>query len=265
MGEQKAITYTQKALYYEELLLQALQVQFNRQLNKILMNLNRVERSVGVKTKDYVTDLLDWEEADSDMQKATLPHILQIIIETGQKAMLDLGLDPGMYDPYTEAIQAFMEARSIKLASDINDETEKQLRATLTEAINAGESTFQMRARIELVMGTATIMRADLISRTEVARAQSAGDIYAWTQSGVVDGKEWYTAMDERVCKFCGPMNGRIIGLEENFFNKGDLQVETTTNKKGEERQVTYNHSYDDVPGAPLHPKCRCTLLPVRL
>jgi hypothetical protein len=147
---------------------------------------------------------------------------------------------------------------------DVNDETEKQLRASLTAGINAGESTYQIRARVEQILGVASTMRADLITVTEVARAQSYADISAWDQSGNVTGKEWFTARDERVCNFCGPMDGRTIGLEENFYDKGDIQTESGKNRKGVETNFVYHHDYDNVPGAPLHPRCRCTLLPVR-
>ncbi|MCF8783205.1 phage minor head protein [Rhodococcus ruber] len=272
MGEQKALAYTQKALFYEEQLLQALQVQFNRQADIILSNLTAkpVERALKangeqIRAKDYVSVLIDWDAADEDMKATVTPHILQVIIETGQQAMRDLGLDPGLYEPYAEAIQLYMEARATKIATDINDTTERQIRATLTEGINAGESGMELRARVEAVMGIAATARADLITVTEVARAQSAADIFAWEQSGVVEAKEFYTTLDERRCAYCKDMHGKVIGLDQNYFDKGDVQVVTVTNRKGEEVQHTMNHDYDDVPAPPLHNRCRCTLLPVRM
>lgn len=116
-----------------------------------------------------------------------------------------------------------------------------------------------------MVLGLAATLRADLIAVTEVARAQSVADVNAWSQSGVVEGTEWFTAEDEKVCKFCGPMNGRVIGLEETFYSKGDVQVESGKNRKGETTNYTYKHDYDDALGAPLHPRGRYTLLPVRI
>lgn len=264
MGERKALAYTEQAAFYEEALLTALQVQFDRQLNTILMNIQTVERSLTSKTKDYVTEIISWESADADMGAALQPHLLEMLIQTGQQAIQDLGLNPSLYDPYSEAVQLYLEHRSTKIAEDVNDETEKQLRATLTEGINAGESTYQIRARIELVMGIAATMRADTITRTEVARAQSAADIYAWNQSGVVEAKQWYTTLDERRCPYCKDLHGRIVALDENYFDKGDIQVVETTNKKGEKVSRSMHHDYDDVPGCPLHPRCRCTLVPVR-
>ena len=88
-----------------------------------------------------------------------------------------------------------------------------------------------------------------------MSRAQGFADIQAWTQSCVVTGKEWFTSEDDRVCPFCMALDGKVTGLSENFFDKGDSQ---TIDGK------TQHYNYDDVPANPLHVKCRCTLLPVR-
>lgn len=256
--------YTKKAAFHEQQLLQAIQGQFNRQRDTIVGNLAVVQRSKDWTTRDYVSSLIDWDSADEQMKLALAPGLLDVLIEAGIDAVALLGQPTDTYDPYAEAVQRYHDARTTKIAEDINDTTERQLRATLTEGINAGESTHALAARIEAVMGIASTVRADLITVTEVARAQSAADIFAWTQSGVVEGKEWYTAKDERVCPWCRDMHGKIIGLDENYFDKGDIQVVETTNRKGEEVRRTMHHDYDDVPGCPLHNRCRCTLLPIR-
>jgi SPP1 gp7 family putative phage head morphogenesis protein len=231
----------------------------------VLAAVDNTPQQRSVRSKDYVADLIQWDTYDEAMKQVLAPYLYAVIIELGQDAIAELGLQPSQYDPYTPNIMRYQDERSTKIAADVNDETEKQLRASVTEGLVNGESTHQIRARIEQVFGFALTQRADLIAQTEVARAQTFGDIEAWTQSGLVEGKEWYTAHDERVCKFCGPMDGRVTGLNEVFFSKGDVQVEDATNRKGEKTTVTYNHDYDDVPGAPLHPRCRCVLLPVRV
>ncbi|TDX78624.1 SPP1 gp7 family putative phage head morphogenesis protein [Rathayibacter sp. PhB151] len=265
-GAVNADLYTRKAAGYETSLLTGIQREFNRQRDEVLANVATVQRTfTGQRTKDYIDSLLNWEQADVAMKAAVEPALLAVIIETGMDAMQQIGMQPSTYDPYSEAITAWYQQRTTKVAEDVTDETEKQLHATLTEGVNAGESSYQLQPRIEAVMGLASTLRADLIAQTEIARAQSYADIAAWDQSGIVTAKEWYTAQDERVCKFCGPMHGRVIGLEENFYSKGDVPTEAGTNRKGEEMPYVCNHVYDDVVGAPLHPRCRCTLLPVRV
>ena len=246
-------------------MLQALRTQFDRQRDAILNNLTTVQRAQKQRTKDYVTDLLDWSEYDEAMQKALAPYIYAVLVDAGADAMAVLGMAPSVYDPFTPALRKYQQTRSTKIAKDINDETEKQLRASIIEGINEGEGTYQIRARVESVMGIASTQRADLIAQTEVAKAQSFADIEAWSQSGVVEAKELYTAMDERVCRQCGPLHGTVIPLRDNFFNKGDTQTTTYTNRNGDERSVTFKYDYDDVFGPAIHPRCRCTLLPVRI
>ncbi|WP_231454656.1 phage minor head protein [Arthrobacter sp. AK04] len=198
------------------------------------------------------------------MIAAISPSIYQTITETGKDAMLSISQAPSMYDPFTDVIRKYILERTKKIAVDVNDETEKQLRASLVEGIDKSEGINQLRARIESIMGFAATVRADLIASTEVARAQSYADVQAWGQSGVVEAKEWYTAHDEHQCPFCSAMDGKIINLEENYFDKGDQQIAEGTNRNGDRKVQTYNHSYDHVLGPPLHPRCRCTLLPVR-
>lgn len=221
------------------------------------------QRSKDMKTKDYVSAILDWDMADEQMKKGITPSLFEVLIETGKEAMQLIGMDPGLYDPYSDAAQRYIDSRTGKIAADVNDETEKQLRTTLTEGINNGEGYMELRARVEQVMGFAATVRADRISRTEVARAQSAADIMAWDESGVVEGKEWYTALDERRCAFCKDLHGRVVPLDANYFDKGDIQVVETTDKDGKPKRATMHHDYDDVPGCPAHANCRCTLLPV--
>ena len=45
-----------------------------------------------------------------------------------------------------------------------------------------------------------------IVAVTEVTRAYAAGNVMAWKASGVVDGKIWQTAVDERVCPVCGKL-----------------------------------------------------------
>jgi hypothetical protein len=48
----------------------------------------------------------------------------------------------------------------------------------------------------------------------------------------------------------CQAMHWKVISLDENFVNKGDTWAWVKID-------------YSDVDWPPLHPNCRCTLLPV--
>lgn len=229
--------------------------QFELQRAEALQNLDTSKIGKSYTRKDWLNDIVDWSKAADSFHKALAPHIYTAVIETGKDAIKEVGQEPSMFDPFTPAIQEYFEKRALKVVQDVDDETKKQLRAALSQGVQDGEDGYQLRARVEGVFGNASTMRADRIARTETSRAQGFGDIQAWTQSGVVSGKEWFTAEDERVCDFCGDMDGKVVDLDENFFDKGDaLNV-------GDKK---LDLSYDDVASAPLHVGCRCVLLPVR-
>ncbi|GAP57980.1 hypothetical protein AHiyo1_09420 [Arthrobacter sp. Hiyo1] len=145
------------------------------------------------------------------MRLAIAPIIYALIVETGKDATEDLNLDPSMFNPTTPDVMNYYQQRSQKIAEDVNAETEKQLRATLSQGVDNDESDDQLQARVEIVMGAALTYRADRIARTEVTRAQGFADVEAWQQSGIVTGKEWYTVNDEKTCPNCRALDGRII------------------------------------------------------
>jgi SPP1 gp7 family putative phage head morphogenesis protein len=208
----------------------------------------------------------EWSKYDDELAKALKPLYFNIITTTGYSAMAELaynGAQVPTFDPYKKNIQNWFNSKAEKVGGDVNAETEKQLRATLAEGISANESTYELRARIENTLGYASTRRADNIARTESARAQTYADIAAWEQSGVVVEKRWYTARDERVCQYCAYMDGTVVEVSKNYFDKGDeLTVDYTTNA-GKQTTGTINFNYDSVKGAPLHSSCRCVLIPI--
>lgn len=88
--------------------------------------------------------------------------------------------------------------------------------------------------------------RALRIARTESSFAFNYGQLEIMRQA-VEQGlarrvvKTWLTARDERVCGFCGPLDGQEIMLEETF--------------PGATRRLP------NVYVPPAHPSCRCTVL----
>ena len=255
LGDAKADLYTQRALVHETSLVTACRIQFEAQRIQILGALDTSIIGKGYTKKDWLADLINWDEADLAFQESIKPAIFTVLLESGAAAMSEIGRDGSTYDPFTQPLRDYFEERTLKIATDVDAETAKQIRASLSQGVDAGESTFQLRARVEAIMGSASTIRADRIARTEVTRAQSFANIEAWDQSGVVEAKEWFTARDDRVCPFCMALDGKVLALKANYFDKGDsLEVDGKTQK----------YNYDDVPAAPLHVGCRCVLLPVR-
>lgn len=102
---------------------------------------------------------------------------------------------------------------------------------TLPELIDWFDTSFRFSAS-----------KAEEIAVTEVTRAYAEGNLQSWKNSGVVKGKRWLTAFDDRVCVLCGPLHDKRVGLFDAFVN--------------EEQGVQYS-------APPAHPRCRCALFPV--
>lgn len=79
--------------------------------------------------------------------------------------------------------------------------------------------------------------RSMMVARTETAFADVQGNLEAYRASGVVAGKEWLISPDE-VCPECEALDGKVVGMDEAFPGEGG-------------------------DGPPLHPNCRCDVLPV--
>jgi SPP1 gp7 family putative phage head morphogenesis protein len=127
--------------------------------------------------------------------------------------------------------------RSAELVTMITDTTRDSLRSAIADSLEAGESTNQLAARLQDSYAFSD-ERAQVIARTEMARADIQGSLEGYRASGVVDGKQWVTANDDLVSDDCNECAAEgVIALESNF----------TTG----------------VQGPPNHPNCRCDVIPI--
>ena len=93
--------------------------------------------------------------------------------------------------------------------------------------------------------------RIDSITRTEVTNASNYGSEQAYIDSWVVESKEWFTSIDERVCPNCNPLHWKTIKLWWTFFKKWDTAA------------WGLKLDYKTIKRPSLHTNCRCTLIPI--
>jgi len=84
----------------------------------------------------------------------------------------------------------------------------------------------------------ARVIRARVITRTEIMRAQTGRDLNQWRQSGIVKRVRWLTAGDGTSCAVCSANHG----LEAHFGESFPFDVSSPLD---------------------THPLCRCTLTAV--
>lgn len=112
----------------------------------------------------------------------------------------------------------------------ISDFTVEVLARELAAGVEAGESVAQLTARLRDSLGDEK--RAEVIARTELARAQTVATVDVYRENGM-GGRQWLAASDAE--EDCAALDGTIVAMDDDFPD-GD---------------------------PPLHPNCRCALVPV--
>ena len=144
------------------------------------------------------------------------PAILAVITAAANEALADLGL--GMaFDVLNPAVVRFLEGRAQRFAQEVNDTTWKQLKESLGAGIEGGEGIPKLQERVEQVMGDRIRSTPETIARTEVIGASNGGTLEAWKQSGVVKGKVWLAALDDRTRDSHREAHGQQVGIDEDF------------------------------------------------
>ena len=114
----------------------------------------------------------------------------------------------------------------------ITDSTRTMINAQVQQAMEDGLSNDDLAAAIQDGYAFSDA-RAEMIARTETANADVQGNLALYKESGMVSGKQLLAAPD--CCEECQDLNGTVVGLDDDFPD-GD---------------------------PPLHPSCRCDVLPV--
>lgn len=232
--------YAQQAAYEKEYQRQ-MQQEFDLQEKEILSKNKKAAFS------DW---LFDVDASQKRIQGTFVPLGIELMQAAAELA-LEIADDKETEFLINQQIQKYLQDRTQKFAVATNDETIMQIEATISEGIKQGESVSKLRNRIRTVYD-ATKSRAERIARTESLAVSNEGALEAYKQSPMVNAKEWSAEID--ACEFCKALNGKVIGLNEHFLGFGQ-SMESGDN------QMTAN--YESIVHPPLHPNCKCSLLPV--
>lgn len=222
--------------------------QFNAdQKKEVLKNLEKLKGIKAVAESD-IFNKTEWMGIMVDLSKP----ILSDLYETeGKEAGSLLGYDNFRMTP--EVRQAINQSTEL-LAESYNDTTMQLLKDFLEQGQTEGWTLDELTEKLNSVYDYSDEVRARQVATTETFRIANDSTKEAWKQSGVVKSIKWYTATDDRVCPWCDAMDGKIIDIEDSFFDKGDEAVGTD----GSKLPITY----DDVESPPLHVSCRCYTRP---
>jgi len=244
--ERKWQLFIKRQTPYERKFKDKLKELFSEQEKEVLANMKRSPKSVKKGwEEDWLFNEKLWIER---FGKEGRPFIGGVLESVGQSTLGDLavGID---FDISSPVVIRFQKKFIEKYSKEVNKATVDALKKTLQEGISAGESIPELRKRVSKVFDFADRQRTIKIARTETIRASNFSTEEAYRQSGVVEGKEWLTAIDERTCPECEEMNGKKAGLGKSF-STGGLDVDL-------------DYTEGEMPYPPLHVFCRCTLVPI--
>ncbi len=198
---------------------------FARQRDVILENLKKRNK------KDLATDVMfDKNEEIKATIEIIKPELFSLVMAGAATASdlfdrepVDIGKIP--------KVAEWIEKISKKYSKEITETTYERTIEELREGIENGEGIYELGNRIEDLYETMAPNRADLIARTESARAMTAGQAYAYEEYGVKE-LEWYANPD--ACELCIYLSGQRWTVED-----------------GKAGTVEYSH-----------PNCSCVFIP---
>jgi HK97 family phage portal protein len=162
-------------------------------------------------------------------------------IALDQLERIGVGFD---YTLVNTRAQDWAKRYSGELITNINDTTKQAVQQAVERWYGNGEP---LSALIDDLQPAFSKKRARLIAQTETTRAASQGTYAGLKESGVVTGVKFKTANDEKVCPWCGSLDGKIISIDGGAFYD-ELSPELQSKLK---RRF-------DLP--PVHPNCRCRI-----
>ncbi len=176
------------------------------------------------KSKDYILkkDLSDaiekypWKKEISIFIDIALPLHTKTIVDAGKDAATRIG---SSFD-VNEEVRAYISEKTMTFATEVNETTKENLRETLSQGIEEGETMEDLRKRVNHVFDVRTSAGAMAIAMTETAASVNGGWLEAYKQSGVIEKKEWYHAgssLNDRPEHIA--MSGEVVRLEERFSN----------------------------------------------
>lgn len=211
-----------------------------------------------LKPKKALTDT-NFDETKEAEKLATeiYPVFIELAKEHGELAAQFVGSSDTTFE-LTEPTKNYIKESVARAALGFTTETKDKIATALAEGLQAGDSIAKISTRIsklyEEVLGVKTPgYRIERLARTEVIKTSNEITETAYKQSGVVQKKEWFANPGH--CGYCANLNGSTINLGGIYAPKGSI----LEGKDGETRV----NSYEDIKHPPVHPACRCTLIPV--
>lgn len=189
---------------------------FRRQQRSVIDQLNgRGKRDLS----DVADDPFDIARWTRTFRVAVRPELQNIADDAGTSAAAELANVAGgfSFDLQDPNLRRKLEQQAQRFAVQVNETTYNRLKEQLQAGLDAGEGGLKLAQRVEAVMGDRIRSSASTIARTETNIAYTESTLESYRQSGVVYGKRWLAALDERTRETHVEAHDQVVALGEPF------------------------------------------------
>lgn len=256
----KEVKHEQKEAY--RLSVQAKQTEYERRFKRKLKKFIADQKEqvmadlVGSSSKGIkaMTDgNLDPAKQAKAMVEVSIATLMEMIEEQGNLAIKFAGGSERFV--VTPQVKDYVRKSLERAALEYNQDIVASIGKAVAEGLRNGESLLEIGERVELQYKDIAGYKMDRIVRTETLKGSNEATQFGYSQLGIQE-KEWFT--NPGACEFCEEVMAMgKQGLGDVFLAKG----ESLTDSEGN----VHVYDYEDVEHPPLHPNCRCVLLPVRV
>ena len=228
---------------------------WERERRIVISNLKKLKKfAVSKASPDDV--LFPKKKMQAELTAGSLP-ILDELSKEYSKIIIEAN-DFDIPPPTVAArLTAWLKKYVPKFSSDVETISIEKIKRQLIAGIEAGESIPELTKRINDTFETWNKARAAKIARSEALRAANKAALQVYKEAGVKK-IVWITWFDDRTCPYCENLDGRVISIEKNFYDLGDVAVAGSGDNRTE---LPLNYTEIDAP--PLHPLCRCSIAAV--
>lgn len=201
-----------------------------------------------------------------------VPLLRGIVEEQHARWQPILGKDLDLYSVFMEQ---WFDTYTMPFAQQVVAVTEGHINTLFLQGVQEGWSAAQFQKNLGLLFqkyidqglspselswftGRIPAYRLETIARTESMRAFNQVSLQMFEAWGIKH-VEWYTTIDDVTCDFCAAMHGTIIQTGAKFWGLGETMF--VSNEEGIISSMLFG--YEDIVSPPLHPRCRCVLLPI--
>lgn len=222
------------------------------ELSKFLQDQEeRIYDKISGKKKAYEEWLYEPKEEAEALALLLLPILIDLMKTQGEDVTNFITGAPLIVGAEEIAV---VETKIKQLCATYNIENYEKIESIISAGVADGKSLPNIKKDIGIEYDQLKGYKSERIARTESLRATNRTAELVYKQNGYSEVK-WF--VNPGACAFCLQLADRTKQIGGNYVQIGDVITVEENNKV-----QTMRIEYDDIDTPPLHPNCRCSLVP---